>query len=272
MKNTLFVSDLDGTLLQSGATLSSFAIENINNLISKGMNFSIATARSESSVKHILSALNLNLPIILMNGACIYDFKSKKYIQLNKIERESLVKILTNLNGVNGFLFTIENGELVDYYEILANPQMQEIYEDRVKKYNKRYDKVDSFFECLDKDVIYFSICDSKENLIQLYNYVNTITDLNQEFYPDIYLKDMWYLEIFSARASKYEAVKYLKDRYAFDRVVSFGDNTNDLPMFLASDVSYAVENSADEIKIKANAVCQSNFEDGVIKKILEIF
>ena len=44
--NPLYVSDLDGTLLRSDETLSSFTAETIHGLIEKGMLFSYATARS----------------------------------------------------------------------------------------------------------------------------------------------------------------------------------------------------------------------------------
>lgn len=47
MKNkTLHISDLDGTLLQSNETISEKTIQILNHLISKGMLFSYATARS----------------------------------------------------------------------------------------------------------------------------------------------------------------------------------------------------------------------------------
>ena len=45
-KKTLYVSDLDGTLLRSDETLSEYTCNVINNLTEKGMVFSYATARS----------------------------------------------------------------------------------------------------------------------------------------------------------------------------------------------------------------------------------
>ena len=43
---TLYVSDLDGTLLRSDETLSTYTCDVINELVEKGMLFSYATARS----------------------------------------------------------------------------------------------------------------------------------------------------------------------------------------------------------------------------------
>ena len=43
---TLYVSDLDGTLLRSNISTSDFTNRTINDLVGKGMLFSYATARS----------------------------------------------------------------------------------------------------------------------------------------------------------------------------------------------------------------------------------
>ena len=64
----LYISDLDGTLLDNDARLSDFTAEAINKLIMQGMNFTFATARSVYSAKPITSKLNISVPCILMNG------------------------------------------------------------------------------------------------------------------------------------------------------------------------------------------------------------
>ena len=48
------------------------------------------------------------------------------------------------------------------------------------------------------------------------------------------------------------------------DRVVSFGDAVNDIPMFEISDECYAVENAVDELKEIASGVIACNEDDGV--------
>ena len=45
-KNTLYVTDLDGTLLRSDATLSPYTVSTINRLTEQGLAFTYATARS----------------------------------------------------------------------------------------------------------------------------------------------------------------------------------------------------------------------------------
>ena len=55
---TLYISDLDGTLLNKNAQLTDNTIEIISSLIDRGVLFTIATARSLSSVE-ILKKLNI---------------------------------------------------------------------------------------------------------------------------------------------------------------------------------------------------------------------
>lgn len=65
---TLYISDLDGTLLNSNSIVTSHSVENINLLLQKGMLFTIATARTPATVVPLLKQLQLDLPVVLMNG------------------------------------------------------------------------------------------------------------------------------------------------------------------------------------------------------------
>ncbi len=47
---TLYISDLDGTLLDKNAKLSPRSAQIISELIQKGLLFSVATARSQSCI------------------------------------------------------------------------------------------------------------------------------------------------------------------------------------------------------------------------------
>ena len=65
---TLYVSDLDGTLLNSKGELSDNTAAIINSLISHGLDFTVNTSRTPKSAEHILAKLKLKLPAIVMNG------------------------------------------------------------------------------------------------------------------------------------------------------------------------------------------------------------
>lgn len=263
---TLYVSDLDGTLLLPNVTLSNRTVRILNDLIEEGIHFTVATARSIASVKHILKDVNINIPIILMNGACIYDLESSKYIKVNAFPEDSK-KLLLNIideHRLMGFAYTIKDHQLSTYYEDISLKPLYDFYQERVDKYNKPFTKVNGFSTLIDQPLVYFSLMDTKENLEPIYNLLLDMTELDHTFYKDNYTEDIWYLEIYSTEASKYNALQYVRSLYEYDRVVCFGDNRNDIPMFQASDLKIAVENAFPELKNEADIIIASNKDDGV--------
>ncbi|HPU64143.1 MAG TPA: HAD hydrolase family protein, partial [Mobilitalea sp.] len=214
----------------------------------------------------ILKDLKLTLPVILMNGVCIYDPVNLKYINVETLNKEN-VRILISLieeNNLKGFMYAIKNETLATYYEDLSNKAMRDFYEIRVKRYKKPFTKVNKFAELEDEPIIYFVLMDYKEKLEPIYRLVENRPNINCVFYKDNYEKDMWYLEIFSNKASKYHAVQYLRKYLSVDYVIGFGDNQNDLSLFEACDKCYAVNNAIEELKQRADAVIGKNTEDGV--------
>jgi Cof subfamily protein (haloacid dehalogenase superfamily) len=263
---TLYISDLDGTLLQPDAWLSQKSVNIINELIDQGMLFSIATARSIASVKSILKDLKINLPIILMNGVCIYDLGKSEYIKVETFPQKStdaLMEII-RINQLKGFVYTIKNGVMATYYEDLNSKALHDFYQERVDRYQKQFIQVDDFTLLSHEPIIYFSLMDHKEILEPIYQLVEAIPDLNCTFYKDNYSPDFWYLEMFSMTASKYHAVQYLRSYLDIDTIVCFGDNRNDLPLFEASDMKIAVGNAVEQLKEKSDLVIGKNYEDGV--------
>ena len=91
---TLYISDLDGTLLNSEKHVSEKTMKTINSLIEKGVLFTIATGRSATTTIPILSRLTINIPIILLNGVIIYDLFMRKCISVEILNHNlSLIHI-----------------------------------------------------------------------------------------------------------------------------------------------------------------------------------
>ncbi|MDO4943917.1 MAG: HAD family hydrolase [Ruminococcus sp.] len=270
----LFISDLDGTLLNSGAELSDFTRNTLNRLISeKNMNFTVATARTYASAGKILKGLDLKYPVVLMNGVLIYDPQSEKYAVVNKLESKIKAHIISEIRkcGLSAFMYTVSENQMMTYYEELANKQMQDFYDERRKKYYKSFEQT-ADFGSVNSDVIYFTIIDKKDRLAPLYNFLRDCKGISITYYNDVYSEDMWYLEIFSDKASKRNGVKYLRERYGFDKITAFGDNTNDLPMFEVSDESIVVSNANQAVLSQCDHIIASNEEDGVAKYLDEYF
>ncbi len=267
---TLYISDLDGTLLNENALLSEDTIQGLNKLIEKGVNFTVATARTNATVVKMLKDVNIQLPVILMNGVTIYDIRNKKYLITENISLTGKKVLFDTIRALSlaGFAYCIDNNELRTYYETADSPAAKAFIEEREKIYGKKFTKVNSFDECINKNVVYYSIDAHKDVLEKAYNILSGCDELHAEFYRDIYNTDHWYLEVCSCSASKKNAVKRLRTLLEAEKVISFGDNLNDIPMFEASDESYAVANAKDEVKLRANGVIESNINNGVVRFI----
>lgn len=268
--NTLYVSDLDGTLLQADKTPSEFTISILNELIAKGLMFTIATARTIASSKIILKDLKLNLPVILMNGVCIYDTLANKYIKVEALDNNSkdfLISIIQEYK-LSGFAYAIEDNAMSTYYEELKSQAQIDFYEERRAKYYKTFTQLNSFSELRDKPLVYFSTSGSKTSLLPIYNAISNLSSLNCVFYEDNYDPKSWYLEIFNRNASKYHAVQFLREYVKADKVICFGDNHNDMSLFDAGDYTCAVGNAVEALKAKADEIIGNNMDDGVAKWI----
>lgn len=267
---TLYISDLDGTLLASSAQLSPQTRDILCRLCDAGVYISAASARTAATVSKLLDGVPFRVPVILMNGACICDLQSGKYVQVQTIPESAHKELFRIMRGVSGFLFTIEHDVLHTYYERADTPHARGFMEERIRKFGKKFTKVSSFSECLGLSCVYFSVAGLETELRGLYDELAKVPDIHTEFYRDVYNTDFWYLEACSTGASKYNAAEWLRREYGFDRLIGFGDNLNDLSLFRACDESYAVSNAKDEVKRQATGVIGSNDEDAVARFISE--
>ncbi len=269
---TLYISDLDGTLLHPNIQVSRQSARIINDLIKQGMLFSIATARTIASVKPILKDVNIEVPIVLMNGVCIYDLQREDYVRIEVLPPASICQLMSFISEyhLKGFAYTIKNGIMSTYYEDLNTKALKKFYQERVDRYQKQFTQIDAFSKLAEEPLVYFSLLDSYQKLEPLYQSLGGNPDLNFVFYKDNYSPDLWYLEIFSRTASKYHAVQYLRSYLSLDRIVCFGDNRNDLPLFEAADYKIAVANAVAELKENADRIIGYNHQDSVALWLME--
>lgn len=266
-QSILYLSDLDGTLLNPNAELSNYAIETLNRLIEQGLCFTVATARTAATAELILSRLIPSLPIILMNGALIYDRTSKKYERILYLSTDTVKQTIQAVAsaGMRMFLYTLIDETLNTWHEPRITEPMRVFVEERKQKYYKTFTQVDSLHEAPSTQVVYFTLLDERDRIFAMRDTLSKIPGLGIITYLDIY-DGLWYLEAFHETASKKNAALYLKDRYGFERLAGFGDNVNDLPLLEACDMRFAVANALPEVKSYAHTVIGSNTEDGVVR------
>lgn len=244
--------------------ITAHTAEVINSLTCKGVSFTFATARSVYSAVPVTSSLDISVPCILMNGVSIYDIRNSRYINNEFIAPGDSAEILRIFRryGIHCFMYRIDKGILTCYYSELTTKVMQSFAEVRKHEYKKPFVQCD-LPDFADEYTVYFTTTGPYDELLPVKLEAEKIPGVNTAFYLDVY-NGAWYLEIFSHRASKANGIRFLREKYGFGRVVAFGDNLNDLPMFEAADVRIAVGNAREEVKAAADIVIGSNDNDGV--------
>lgn len=267
---TLYISDLDGTLLMPDALISDFTQRAIKLFAENGIDFTVATARTSATVKKMLEGCPVSTPAILMNGVYSYDLQKNEFTNVNCISDSAKELLLQAVSGTSGFVYSISEGKLSTYYERCDTDHSRTFRTEREEKYGKVFTKVDSFTDCKNIPIVYFSIAGLYEELSPLYDRLRSIGSVHLEFYRDVYNSDFFYLEGCAEGVSKYAAALLLREKGGYDRLIGFGDNLNDLSLFDACDECFAVSNAVDKVKERADGVIGANFEDGVVRYIAE--
>ena len=269
---TLYISDLDGTLLDRNASLPYGASELLWRLDSHGVAVTYATARTIKSVGHILSDAPKKYPAALMNGVLVCELDKEKYLSAAYFRSEDFLlvqKVLSDSN-IDPFTYYLNGDELSTAYEKISNKYMENFMAERVKKYNKPFINL-SDGHLPEGRPIYFAAMDSEEKIKRANDRLNNVPSIRTACYRDSYDPDFWYLEVFDKSASKKNATIEIKKLTGASRIVAFGDNYNDLPMFEAADECYAVKTAPAEVIAAADGTVDTPDSFGVIKKIFEL-
>lgn len=267
MKNTLFITDLDGTLLNDNSKLSQHSIDIINDLIAKGVYFTYATASAfaRSSIK--AEGINWSLPIITYNGAITLDPKSGDVIKSFTMKKENIKDIINTLQDllIYPLVYSISNKkETVKWIKGKENIEMS-LYLNSIENSDKiKLYPVSNYDELFKDEIFYITHMCDKQEMDRIKDYFNNTNDYNVTKVQDSANKNLFWLEIFDRNARKDLAILELKDLIKADRLISFGDNLNDIPMFDVSNECYLVSNANEEMKKKYKSVIDSNENDGV--------
>lgn len=263
MKKCLYVSDLDGTLLRSDETISDYTCSVINKLTQSGMLFSYATARSYVTAKKVTKGLDAKIPLIVYNGAFVIDNVSEEVLISNYFQND-VKNVLEELFSNEIYPIVYSYIDEVEHFSFIPEKCSQGMKDFlHTREGDKRWREAENCEQLMQGNMFYITCIDEKEKLEPFYEKYKD--KYHVVFQKDIYTREQW-LEIMPKEASKANAILQLKKLLGCEKVISFGDASNDMDMFHISDEAYAVANANEELKQIATGVIESNNEDGVAK------
>ncbi|PWW07376.1 hypothetical protein DFQ01_102269 [Paenibacillus cellulosilyticus] len=268
-----YLTDLDGTLLQSNALLSDYTVHTLTTALEQGAVISYATARSYRSSKTVTSRIDWRYPVVLYNGSMLLDPTTGKVLGghwLDTTVSNEVIELGRSMN-VTPFLFALdENDNERVLHERLSRYGDTEFFASRPG--DPRFAEVEHLTCPPSYRTMIVTYIGRREELEPLFR---AIADrygpaVHLHFMLDNYIKDHYFLEISHPLANKEHGLNLWCEQVGCrpEDVTVFGDNLNDIGMFKRAGRRLAVSSAHPELKLMATEVIGSNDENGVARVI----
>lgn len=277
----LFVSDIDGTLLNDKHIVSDKTKQAIRDLIASGVTFMTASGRHfESSLKPV-EDMNLDIDFIVLNGGDCRNMKgeSVRCYPLEERQVDAIYEILKTDDSTveyycRDYAYTqipfdeIDEVYLKDFvYLIDGTIESSQAFLDSydvksVMRYEADFEEIRK--HQIVKIEIHFRDIKNKERMIER---LKPIQDIH------VTQSHAMNIEITHGFASKGNMVEEMMQRYGFhhNEVLVIGDSDNDVSMLSRFFYSYAMGNASEDVKEVANFEAPSNANDGVAQIMYQV-
>ncbi len=225
VKDKLFVAELDDMLSPVKDELQPYSKVEINRMLADGLKLTISTMRTPASLMKPLADIHLNMPVVVMNGAALYDIKENTYVKAYIISNSTCLKIkeIINKANMNCFINALSDDNLMIYYDNLENQAEQTIFSKMKKSPYRNYIKRAPSPE---DRVIYLMTVDKTEKISELYTAITESeagSSVKILSYPSDDFKGYSYIKIYNKNASKRNMIQYLMDEYEISSALTIG-------------------------------------------------
>jgi hydroxymethylpyrimidine pyrophosphatase-like HAD family hydrolase len=272
----LYVSDLDGTLADREARLSTFTRRHLNALLEAGLTFTVASARSVHTLAPILKGIALRLPIVELNGAFITDLKSREALVCHALAPQVAEAALgwALASELPPFVSTYRSGRQHLYPPlVLANAGIAWYDASRRAAKDQRLRSACDPRKLLDQVIVQLTLIGPLPRLVPIALAIEAgFPGLsNSVVYENPYQRGWHWLTVQSHLASKAHALRALAEAagVALTATTVFGDESNDVPMFEVAGRGVAVENAIPALKNIAHEVIGPHHEDSVVRYLI---
>lgn len=269
-KDILFVTSLDDNFFSNKKRFSLYVKYKLNNLYYHDMPLLLSTNKPLSSLEDLFKDLDVSFPVVLMNGACVYNFENKEYEDVFNISSESRVSLdnLLKQYNLNAFIHSINEGTMHIYYEKFTNDAQKEFFD---KRKRNMYDNFVYATLPSDASALMYTIIDTIESLDPLIDELikkEKIKEVDYVLTPYNKVNGNYFiLEINSRQAQKENIINHIKEKNNYKKVITFGSHVTDLPVMKLSDLSITLETVDPAIQKGADIVIVDNPE-----KLLKMF
>lgn len=262
LSNVIFITDLDGTLLPANKRLNQKDLDAIYDFRKFGGRFTVATGRTVQSASQYFDALQLDEPMIVLNGGAIFDCKEEKYAWQKFVDRsayDAVKDILENFPKV-GAEIDLSDEILVPQYSIQEEYHIDISYKN-IKPRSVNIEDVPPEGWC---KVLFAADSDEIDKLTEytLKKGWDNLTFVRSSKY---------FYEILPSGCSKGTALKKMLELYHYSgyTVAACGDFDNDIEMLRNADIPIAPSNALNDVKKTACMVTKESCDNGAVAEAL---
>lgn len=253
--------DLDGTLLNKYGEIGEKSVEYVKELKEMGVRFSFATGRLHNSIINYASQLELNCPLISLDGATIKSYPANNIIYESFIKESYVNKAITMADA--GLLKIALSHDEAIYYTA-ANSLVPQLMD----KYDAKFKQIESYDDFTNRTLEIIICGDFKKAIKNIEEKMKfpSAFGLKTSFYKSQDQDGVYFLEIRNKNCSKGAGYKKLLKSLKINikNTAVIGDWYNDRSLFRTKALKIAVANAVVEIKEMADYITKkSNDEDG---------
>lgn len=254
----MFVSDIDGTLVTEHKNVLPANQRSISAFRQQGGYFTLATGRSFREAKRFIQELKVNLPVILCNGAVLYDPATEELTPIATVERDLMTYLLDQLSTfeqeVDIFLYS-----LTRVYATRVSPSLKA----ELEKYDDEFplQLIPTYEDLPDVPISKVVAVTTPPTMPKLHTWANSL-----EYPLEFFQSSDQFFEILPPGITKGNAMEIVARRYGLstDQCAAIGDHMNDLSMVRKAGLSAAVANAHPQLIQAAQHVVPSNEDAGV--------
>ncbi len=278
MSKILYVTDLDGTLLNNESKVSAESARIITDLSRAGALITVATARTPATVQTLLADTLTTPPAVVMTGASLWDRQSVSYLEPKFLEFETVKSVYETMvhHGLCPFVYMLPSDNIIRAYH---PAQLNDADADFVAKRNnlplKRFivGSEPVFDGSVGNCIIVFTLGDPDKVFAAAAQIeADASHPCSVSAYSDPCSGGIGVLEVKAPGTSKADSVRRVAQLSNAERIVVFGDNINDLSMMGVADVAVAVGNAVPAVLEAADIVIDTNETDSVARFIKSDF
>lgn len=242
--DTLFTAELDDMLSPISEQLTPFSKVEINRMLSEGLNFTLVTMRTPASLMDIVSDVELKLPVVVMNGAALYDFRNNSYVKAYIISGDTCEKARNIINnaGMNVFTNALCDDSLVIYYDQLENEAEKAIFTSLKKSPYRNY--INRKPQPEDR-VIYLMMVDQSDRISALYDQLvhSEVGQLLKMItYPSQDYPGYSYIKIYNRNAGKQHMTEIMCREYGIEKCSTVAANGSRSMNSIARNLKHSFE------------------------------